>query len=70
MLKTIAHQVHSIVIVKEFEKLIQRNLIKYLDKHNIVSIWIQQIALIEITNKSKKGLDEKNYVLGIYLDLI
>ena len=61
---------------KTFEKLIHRNLMKFIDKHNILFMYqfgyrklhSTTLALIEITDKIKKWLDEGNYVLGIYLD--
>ena len=62
---------------KMFEKLIHKNLMKFIDKHNIVFMYqfgyrklhSTTLALIEITDKIKKWLDEGNYVLGIYIDL-
>ena len=62
---------------KIFEKLIHKNLMKFMDKHNILFMYqfgyrklhSTTLALIEITDKIKKWLDEGNDVLGIYLDL-
>ena len=53
------------------------NLMKFLESHNILFMYqfgyrklhSTTIALIEITGKIKKLLDEGNYVIGIYLDL-
>ena len=50
---------------------------KFLESHNILFMYqlgyrklhSTTIALIEITDKIKKLLDEGNYVIGIYLDL-
>ena len=62
---------------KIFEKILHRNLMKFLERHNILFMYqfgyrklhSTTIALIEITDKIKKLLDEGNYVIGIYLDL-
>ena len=50
---------------------------KFLESHNILFMYqfgyrklhSTTIALIEITDKIKKLLDEGNYVIGLYLDL-
>ena len=50
---------------------------KFLESHNILFMYqfgyhklhLTTIALIEITDKIKRLLDEGNYVIGIYLDL-
>ena len=62
---------------KIFEKILHRNLMKFLERHNILFMYqfgyrklhSITIALTEITDKIKKLLDEGNYVIGIYLDL-
>ena len=63
--------------LKIFENILHRNLMKFLKRHNILFMYqfgyrklhSTTIALIEITDKIKKLLDEGNYVIGIYLDL-
>ena len=65
------------VFNKIFEKVLHRNLMKFLNSHNILFMYQfgyrklhpTTIALIEITDRIKKLLDEGNYVIGIYLDL-
>ena len=62
---------------KIFEKILHRNLMKFLERHNILFMYqfgyrklhSTTIALIEITDKIKKLLDEGNYVIGIYSNL-
>ena len=62
---------------KIFEKILHRNLMKFLDKHNVLfmhqygyrKLHSTTLALIEIVDKIKKWLDDRNYVIGIYLDL-
>ena len=62
---------------KIFEKILHRNLMKFLERHNILFMYqfgyrklhSNIIALIEITDKIKKLLDEGYYLIGIYLDL-
>ena len=62
---------------KIFEKLIHRRLISFLDSHDVIfkyqfafrKLHSTSFALIEITDKIKKLLDEGNLVLGIYIDL-
>ena len=54
-----------------------RNLIKFIERYNILFMYqfgfrklhSTTTALIEITDKIMKLLDEGNYVIGIYLDL-
>ena len=65
------------VFNKIFEKILHRNLMKFLESHNILFMYqfgyrklhSTTTALIEITDKITKLLDEGNYVIGIYLDL-
>ena len=62
---------------KIFEKFIHKNLMKYIDEHNILFMYqfgdrklhSTTLALIEIIDKIKKWLNEGNHVLGINLDL-
>ena len=61
---------------KIFEKILHENM-TFFNKHNILflyqygfrKLYSTTFALIEITDKIKKLLDEENYVIGIYLDL-
>ena len=62
---------------KIFEKILHKNIMTFFNKHNILflyqygfrKLYSTTFALIEITDKMKKLLDEENYVIGIYLDL-
>ena len=62
---------------KIFEKLLHKRLLSFIEKHKILFIFqygfrklhSTTLALIEITDKIKKHLDDRNYVMGIYLDL-
>ena len=62
---------------KIFEKIIYRRLISFIDKHKI--LYINQygfrkkhstiLALTNLTDKIKNGIDNGNYAVGIYIDL-
>ena len=59
---------------KIFENILHQNLMKFLERHTILFMYqfgyrklhSTTRALIEITGKIKKLLDEGNYVIGIY----
>ncbi|CAL4070075.1 unnamed protein product, partial [Meganyctiphanes norvegica] len=64
-------------INKIFEKLLHKRLYTYINKLNLFyefqfgfrEGYSTTMALTEITDGIKKSLDEKNYVLGIFIDL-
>ena len=65
------------IINKVFEKVLHKRLFKYLDKFNILYEFqfgfrkghSTTQALIEITDKIKKGIDNGNSTCGIFIDL-
>ena len=64
-------------INKIFEKILHKRLFKYLNKFNILYKYqfgfrkghSTTQALIELTDNIKKGIDDKTYTCGIFIDL-
>ena len=62
---------------KILEKLMYKRVIKFLDKHNILSEsqfgfrkkLSRNLSIMELVERISKAIDDKEYTMGVFLDL-